>query len=477
MTDILIENATVITMDPARRVIEQGAVAISGARIEAVGPTEEVRRGRNPAQVIDGHRMALLPGLIDCHAHAGHGLVKSLGTGSDQGEAWNGACEAIYARGSTEKFWAAEAALAGLERLKAGVTCGVSLLGGGDDIHRSDHPAYAAAHCRVIERLGTRAIVAVGPGRPPYPHRFVRFEDGQEEERAVTFEEEMAVSEQVVKDWHGGAEGRILIALVSPVFRGDAARDGAGLATIKAMAAAVGSLRERYGLLLTQDGHSEGSLAFTARELGLMGPWALMSHSVDLTPEDMAACRDSGARVVHNPSAIRSILGRCPAPELMEMGVTVAIGSDAAAPDRGYDMFRHMAQCMHYHRRHFRDPTVLPPGKALEMTTIGAARALGLDGELGSLEPGKRADLILVDLFKPHLVPLNMPLVRLAHFANAADVDTVLVEGKILMRGREVLTLDETEVLEEAEREAIAALERSGLQHLTEEPASFWGRY
>ena len=145
MTDILIEHATVITVDPERRVIEDGAIAIVGNRIEAVGPTREVSAGRNPKEVIDATRMACLPGLIDCHAHAGHGLVKSLGIGA--GDAWGDACRTIYAHASTERFWAAEAALSGLERLKAGITCGVSLLGGGDDIHRSDHPAYGAAHC------------------------------------------------------------------------------------------------------------------------------------------------------------------------------------------------------------------------------------------------------------------------------------------------------------------------------------------
>ena len=84
-----------------------------------------------------------------------------------------------------------------------------------------------------------------------------------------------------------------------------------------------------------------------------------MSHSIDLTDDDIAACVETGASVVHNPSAIMSIIGRCPVPELIDAGVNVAIASDGAAPDRGYDMFRHMSQCMHYHRRHFRDPDVL----------------------------------------------------------------------------------------------------------------------
>jgi cytosine/adenosine deaminase-related metal-dependent hydrolase len=138
-------------------------------------------------------------------------------------------------------------------------------------------------------------------------------------------------------------------------------------------------------------------------------------------------------------------------------------------------MFRHMFQAMHYHRRHFRDPDVLPHGKVLEMCTIDAAHALGLADQIGSLELGKLADIILVDLFKPHLMPLNMPLTRVTSFANAADVDTTIVGGRILMQGRQVRTVDETEVLEQAQLACDRMFERSGLRHLTEMPATTWG--
>src|SRR5690606_11150031 len=100
------------------------------------------------------------------------------------------------------------------------------------------------------------------------------------------------------------------------------------------------------------------------------------------TTTDIDALCGTGASVIHNPSAIMSIMGRCPVPELIEAGVNVCLGSDAGAPDRGFDMFRHMAHAMHYHRRHFRDPAVLPEGKALELCTIDAARALGLKHEI-----------------------------------------------------------------------------------------------
>ena len=178
---------------------------------------------------------------------------------------------------------------------------------------------------------------------------------------------------------------------------------------------------------------------------------------------------------MHNPSAIFSILGRCPVPELLDAGVTVFLGSDGVAPDRSYDMFRHMFQCMRYHRTYFHDPGILPPGKVLEMVTIDAAKGLGLEQEIGSLEAGKKADLILVDLHRPHLYPLNMPLYRLMYFASGSDVDTVIVDGKILMENRRVRTVDEDQVLEMAQSAAEQALDHASLRHYLELPDRFWG--
>ena len=161
--------------------------------------------------------------------------------------------------------------------------------------------------------------------------------------------------------------------------------------------------------------------------------------------------------------------------ELIDAGVTVMLGSDGVAPDRSYDMFRHMFQAMRYHRFYFRDESVLPAGKVLEMVTIDAARALGMEKDLGSLEAGKKADIILIDMFKPHLYPLNMPVYRVAYFANGNDVDTVIVNGEILMEGRQVRTVNEAEVLELAQKETDAgAFSRTGLAHLLAIPDRFW---
>jgi cytosine/adenosine deaminase-related metal-dependent hydrolase len=472
--DLLIERGTVITLDAQRRVIEDGAVAVRGTDIVAIGQTADLRKRYTAARTLDAHRKAVMPGLIDSHAHAGHGMLRTMGAGST--DAWMEACGVIYTGASDTHFWQAEAALASLERLKAGVTTGVSLFGGGDSVMRVDDPKYARAHCDAIEKAGTRTVLAVGPTRPGGPSVYTDHDASPARQSHVDAATMLAVCRQIIDDNHGRADGRLQVAITLPVFAPMHKSEHVALeGQYRQQAQDYFPLVAQRKLTFTQDGHQAGTLALAHRDLGLLGPASFMSHSIDLTEEDIAVTRETNTRIVHNPSAVMSIRGRCPVPELIDAGVTVAIGSDGSAPDRGYDMFRHMFQCMHYHRRHFRDAGVLPHGKVLEMVTIDAARALSMDQQIGSLEPGKKADIILVDLFKPHMLPLNMPVFRVTCFANAADVCTTIVGGQILMHERKVLSVEEDAVLEQAQIACERMLERSGLRHLTQDPDRLWG--
>ena len=474
MNEILISGGIVVTMNPERAVIEDGAVLVRDDRIVGVGPAGSLVPETEDATPVDATGMLILPGLIDCHGHAGHGLIKTLGGG--RGDLWFDACRQIYTVGSTPEFWRAEASLSALERIKAGVTTGVSYLGGGDSISRTDEPDNAAAHCAAVEAVGARAIVAVGPNRPPFPWTYARHDADGSTSFDVSFERQLEVSETIVKQWHGGANGRVEIALTCPVHHPSRdLPDGVLVSEVQHQNLAARDLSRRLGIGFTQDGHRDGSIE-AAHDWGLLGPDAYLSHCVDITEREIAICAETDTRIVHNPSAVASIRGRCPVPELLDAGVTVAIGSDGAAPDRSFDQFRHMQQCMHYHRRHFRDDQVMPPGKVLEMVTIDAARTLGRESDLGSIEVGKKADIVLLDLRKPHLALANMPLYRATCFANGADIDTTIVDGRILLRGGRVSSVDEGDILDAADRETALALERCDLTSLLETPKGFWGQ-
>ncbi|WP_127753886.1 amidohydrolase family protein [Devosia sp. 1566] len=473
MADLIITNAVIVTVDPDRRVISDGAIAIKGDRIIDIGTADEIAARHTAGEIIDGAGMAVIPGLIDVHAHAGHGLIKTMASGNSA--EWYNACLQAYTVGSTPEFWRAEAQLAALERVRFGVTTGVSLLGGGDSIMRTDEAAYGDAHCDGVLEVGTRSVVAVGTTRPPHPLTYGRWSDMEQEQFPIEFDQQLQTSTALIDRWHGTHGRRINIALLTPTLRAEHV-DTLGAENIeraREQAKIVRQLSRDRGLVFTQDGHKRGSVAY-AHELGLLGPDALLSHSTGLTEEEIRICADTDTRIAHNPSAIASVYDRCPATELMEAGVIVALGSDATAPDRSGDMFRHMQQAMHYHRTFHKDPSWLPPGKTLEMCTIDGATALGMADDLGSIEVGKKADLTLVDLRRPHLYPANMPVSRIVCFANGNDVHTVIVDGKILMRDRKVTTVDEDKVLDAAQRETDLMLKRTGLEHLLDTPDTFW---
>ncbi|MBM1688250.1 amidohydrolase family protein [Sulfitobacter geojensis] len=472
--DTLLTGGTVLTMDPQRRVIDAGAVAVAAGKIVAIGTALEIGAQVQAAEVIDCADKIIIPGLIDVHAHAGHGLIKSIGMHG--GDRWEDICGEVYTQASPPEFWYAEARLAALERLRFGVTTGVSLLGGGDTIMRTDDPAYAAAHCRGVVEVGTRSMVAVGPTRAPHPRPYADWETGEQRHYEVSFEQQMQTSREIVQAWHNTHEGRIQIAMLYPVLRDEHEEEmpPADYATACEQAQLVRAYARERGLVFTQDGHWRGSIR-RAEKLGLLGAETLLSHCIDLHADEIDLVAASDTKIAHNPSANASIMGRCPAIELMAAGATVALGSDATAPDRSGDMLRHMQQAMHYHRTHFRDASVLPIGKSLEMCTIAAARALGMDSRIGSVEVGKQADLTVVDLRRAHLYPPNMPVHRLVCFANGNDVDTVLVGGEVVLRDGQATRVDEAAILEDARVQAAQMIARIGGQGDLALPSDFWG--
>lgn len=473
--DTLVTGGVVVTMDPARRVIAEGAVAVLDGRIIAVDTAQALGGTVEAAEIVDASGHIVIPGLVDVHAHAGHGLVKSMGMHG--GDRWEEICGEVYTQASPPDFWYAEARLAALERLRFGVTTCVSLLGGGDTIMRTDDPAHAAAHCRAVVEVGTRSVVAVGPTRAPHPLTYAVWpDDGPRKTYAVEFEQQLQTCREIVETWHDTHAGRIRIAMLYPVLRDEHERDMAAqdYATACEQAQTVRAFARARGLVFTQDGHWRGSIR-RAEKLGLLGPDTLLSHCIDLHEDEIALVAQTGTKIAHNPSANASIMGRCPAIELMAAGACVALGSDATAPDRSGDMFRHMQQAMHYHRTFFRDASVLPIGKALEMCTIGGAQALGMADEIGSLEAGKAADLVMVDLRKPHLYPPDMPLHRLVCFANGNDVAAVMVGGRMVLRDGQATQVDQAAILEDAATQAALMIARIGAEADLDLPADFWG--
>jgi 5-methylthioadenosine/S-adenosylhomocysteine deaminase len=277
IADTLLTGGTIVTMDAARHVIENGAVAVADGKIIAIGAASALQEQVQAVHVLDCTGHILIPGLIDVHAHAGHALIKSMGMHG--GDRWEDICGEVYTQASPPEFWYAEARLAALERLRFGVTTGVSLLGGGDTIMRTDRPEYAAAHCRGVAEVGTRSVVAVGPTRAPHPRTYADWTDGKRQAYPVTFEQQFQTCQTIVDAWHDTHAGRITIAMLYPVLRDEHERDmaPADYANACVQSQAVRNYAYEKGLVFTQDGHWRGSIR-RANALGLLGANTLLSH-------------------------------------------------------------------------------------------------------------------------------------------------------------------------------------------------------
>lgn len=466
--DLMINASTIVTMDDGRSVVEDGAIAVSGGRILAVGPRDKIEREfPQAAERIGGDFMAAMPGFIDGHSHCGHGLVRTMG--ADDFPLWREACRDIYLKAGSLDFWQAEARLSALERLKAGVTTAVQYLGGGDENNRSDTCDVAEAYSRAFTSVGARLVLGVGPTRPPYPKSFTHYVGDEPRVVEAGFETQFATCRSLLERLPAGL---VSVALTTPVINREIHR-GPDFDELCRVARRMKALAEEHGTALMSDGHSTGTPAFF-RQLGILNERTLLSHAIDLDQADIAAVAETGATIAHNAMAGTTIWGRCPVPELMAAGAHVLLSSDGLAPKVGSDMFRLMRACMDYHRQLTRDPHLLPPGRVMAMATREPARFFQVEGDRGSIEAGKTADIILVDMHKPHLWPAMMPLYQLVYAATAQDVDTVVIGGRVAMRGRTVAGIDESAILATARREAERALERTGLAHLLETPASFW---
>ncbi|MDP3408394.1 amidohydrolase family protein [Bosea sp. (in: a-proteobacteria)] len=447
----ILGNAVVVPVDGTRRVIDSGHVVVGDGAILSVGAGPWPGESPPQAERIDLDGAILIPGLIDLHLHAGHGLTKNLGGPVDN---WMATVGDVYALHSDVEFWAADAALQALERLKGGTTLAVPFFGGGDNVMRSEDPIYAAAHLAEIEASGLREVLVMGVDRPPFPKTRRDWRRGSGSERAISLADQIATIEQVCASWRGAADGRIDIAVSAPVVGEPAFREADGDSRIATqdMLAAVWDLVRRSQSRLIQDGHREGSVAFMADAFGLFDERSVLAHCIDLTEADIATFVGRGAAAVYTPSSLMAVFGYCPAPRLVAAGLRVGLGTDGPAPDRSLDMFRTMFMAHRHQAIRWRDPSAIDAWTVLEMATRGGAAALGLADSLGSIEPGKRADLVAVSRRAAHLYPPDLPVERLVFFAHAGDVSHVMVDGRLLLRGHVPVNMDAEAVLDRAAR-------------------------
>jgi len=484
--DTLITGGTLLAMDDAGTMIEDGGVAIRGDRIAGVDKSSKLRERFSAENVIDAKRKAIMPGLVDTYGHAGHGLI-----GGFHNPLHGWPAGRLYWHATTDRWWYAEAQLAATERLRFGVTTGSSIIG--STPARTDSPVFGIRNAEAYARVGIRAVLGVGPPDVFIPHIGVPWsgsflEDGEWVEKEFTYEEALANSLKVVEEWHGGADGRIRIALAPAYIFGRHTQRGRhgtqykpeDIPVMIEKAEEMRELANRHGVQI----HTHvfgGSVNFALEYFGrerverILGPDVVIAHGNGLGPAEVEVIGETRSNVATAPSTAENMwYGYPPIPELLEAGANVTISTDGSAPRFSFDLFKDISRAMWHQWMRFGTQEVLPGGKALRMVTIDAAKALGMDREVGSLEAGKKADIILVDLDRPHLTPTTYLPHQLTFYVNGNDVDTTIVDGKVLMEKKQITSVDVEEVMELTRTEAEKAFDLVELDDFRPSDRTFW---
>jgi 5-methylthioadenosine/S-adenosylhomocysteine deaminase len=426
--DLIVQNGTVVTVDRERRVIADGAVAIRDGRIVAVGRRGEVSGAHRARQTLDAGGGIVLPGLINAHTHAPMVLFRGV---ADDLRLMDWLQKYIFPaekKNVTAPFVKAGTRLAALEMIRSGTTTFV------DMYYFEDQVAEAC------DEAGMRCVAGETLIEFPAPDH-------------ATIADALAYTERFLKRWIGHPR---VVAAVAPhstyLASPETLRAGRALADRYRAPLLVHlsespdeqrQVQERYGKSPTR--HLD-DLRFLRR--GVVG-----AHGIYLTPEDRKLLAEAEAGVVHCPqSNMKLSSGTAAVRDMLQEKARLGLGTDGAASNNDLDMFEEMLTAALLAKHATGDPTAAPAAAVLEMATLGGARALGREEDLGSLEPGKRADLIVVGRAEPRLHPLYDAVSHLVYAAKGADVRHVVVEGQVIMRDRRVLTLDAAAVLAEADR-------------------------
>jgi cytosine/adenosine deaminase-related metal-dependent hydrolase len=469
--DLLISVADVMTMDSDDRIIHDGSIAITNDKIVAVGEAATIRSMYKADKEINLRGMIALPGLIDTYGHAGHGLIKSL-YHPDHGWPTN----PVYFHNSTPRWWYMEAMLSAIERIRFGVTTGYSVIGATPA--RTDNVIYAQKNIEAVAHVGSKAVVGVGPPDPfvshvPIPWEGTLREKGQATRSLFTYEQCLSNTEQIIQDFHRSNDGRIEISLHYPYLLSRQAAhpkfpysyNSKDIPEMIDKAQQIREIADKHNVLL----HSHafvGSVDFALKEFGegvtkdlLTGP-TLFAHCNGLGEQEIEILGECSTGIAVVPFTHENLwYGVCPVSDLLQAGAQVTVSTDGSAPYTSYDLIGELSRVAWAEWNRTGSQETVLPAKLLRMVTIDAARALNMDERVGSIEVGKQADITVINFQKPHLTPCYSIPWMLSFYANGNDVDTVIVDGEILLQGGQYTNVDLDKVIEDAKFESKKALQ------------------
>lgn len=451
---MIFENATILTMNPRREIITSGAVAVSGKTIEAVGKSREIAERFPDKKRINCNGNVIMPGLIDTHVHTAQAMLR--GCADDLGlldwlfnRVW------VLQGSYTTEDGRASAALCALEMIKSGTTAFIEAM----LAERYGIDGVA----EVILQSGLRAAIGkIVMDIPSYASSESQMHPGMVEDGSTGIRNTLAAFDR----WNGAGDGRLQIWFgprtpggVTPTLYDEISR----LANERGMGITIhlSEVSEDIDYALSQGFRTPTEFALAH---GLLGPRTVLAHCVWTDEGDWRILAETGTHVTHNPASnSKTATGIAPIQPMLNAGVNVAIGCDGGPSNNTYDMLRDLRLVSYLANLKESDPTAVPAETVLEMATINGARAMGLEDQIGSIEPGKQADFIVINMDAPHLTPAWDPVSTIVYAACGTDVNTVVIGGELVMHNRKVLTLDEAAILEDINRRYREVARRGGL--------------
>jgi 5-methylthioadenosine/S-adenosylhomocysteine deaminase len=424
--DLVIANGIVVTVDGDRRVINPGSVAVRGTTIVAVGAADQIAGSYRAGQIIEARGRVVMPGLINTHTHAPMVLYRGLGDDLALMDWLQNYIFPAEAKTVSPQFVRVGTELAALEMIRSGTTTYVDMYYFEEEI------------ARATKRAGLRGVLGQTIIEFPVPD-------------ARTPADALKRSEAFIREFQ---RDELITPAIAPhaVYTNDAASltSSRDLARKFGVPLVIHLAETEDEIPLAMKRHKARPIA-ALDALGFFGGRVIAAHGVWVQPDEITLLRQRGVGVAHNPeSNMKLASGTAPVPQYLDAGVAVGLGTDGAASNNDLDMFEAMRQAAFLHKLQSRDPRVVSARVALDMATIGGARVIGREQDLGSIEPGKRADLIVVRMDRARQTPMYDPISHLVYATRGDDVETTIVNGRVLMREGKVLTLDETQVLRQA---------------------------
>jgi len=426
--DLIIRGGTVVTMDRDRRVIENGAVAVKGGRVVAVGSLAEIDRQYAAREVVSAGGKVVIPGLINGHTHVPMTLFRGLADDLDLQEWLTKYIFPAEAKNVTEDFVRVGARLGLAEMIRSGTTT------------YCDMYYFEDAIADETFKAGMRGVLG---------ETVIDFPVADNKTNA----EAMAYAERFVKKWQGNA---LIVPAIAPHAPYTVSEDH--LKAIRAFSDRTGApvvthISETKREVDDSIKAKGASPIDYLNRIGFLNNRVIAAHVVWPTEEELTLLKKLGVGIVHNPqSNMKLASGVAPVPEMLKQDLPVGLGTDGAASNNDLNLWEEMDTAAKLHKLISRDPKVLTAAEAFEMATIRGARSLHLEKEIGSIEKGKRADLVIVDLDDLNQTPYYNIYSDLVYAAKAGDVRTVIIEGRIVMRDRRLLTLNEETIKADARR-------------------------